>query len=110
MAISNYLSAKSRIEYIKRERKREKWEIENLAEQEIGKIRDIYTNKGVKDELLKEVVNVFISKRKVWLDTIMREKLGLIEDKNENPLSKAITTFVAFNIAGLIPLTPFIFV
>jgi VIT1/CCC1 family predicted Fe2+/Mn2+ transporter len=108
MAVSNYLSAKSRIEYIERERKRENLEIENLAEQEVGKIRGIYLNKGFRDELLEEVVNVIISKRKVWLDTIMREKLGLIEDKNENPLSKAITTFVAFNIAGIIPLTPFI--
>ena len=40
----------------------------------------------------------------------MREKLGLMEDKNENPISKAITTFAAFNISGMIPLTPFIFV
>jgi vacuolar iron transporter family protein len=109
MAISNYLSAKSRIEYIEREREREKLQIENLAEHEIEKIRDIYSNKGFKNELLEEVVNVIISKRKVWLDTIMKEKLGLIDDKNENPISKAITTFVAFNIAGLIPLTPFIF-
>ena len=33
-----------------------------------------------------------------------------MEDKKENPLYKAITTFIAFNIVGLIPLTPFIFV
>ena len=110
MAISNYLSVKSRIEYIEREREREKLDIENLSEQETEKIRDIYSNKGFKNELLEEVVKIIISKRKVWLDTIMKEKLGLVEDKNENPLYKAITTFIAFNIVGLIPLTPFIFV
>jgi len=104
MAISNYLSAKSRIEHSERERKKGIGEIENLAEQVIWKIREIPTNKGFKDELLEEVVNVIISKRKVWPDTIMIEKLGTTEDKNENPISKAITTFVAFNIAGMIPL------
>ena len=42
----------------------------------------------------------------------MKEKLGLIEDKSESekPLKKAITTFVAFNVIGLIPLIPFVFV
>jgi len=110
MAISDYLSVISRLEHMEREREREKWDIENLSEQETEKIRGIYSNKGFKNELLEEVVNIIISKRKVWLDTIMKEKLGLVEDKNENPLYKAITTFVAFNVVGLIPLTPFIFV
>jgi vacuolar iron transporter family protein len=33
----------------------------------------------------------------------------LIHNKSENPRNKAITTFVAFNLIGLIPLIPFIF-
>jgi VIT1/CCC1 family predicted Fe2+/Mn2+ transporter len=60
--------------------------------------------------LLEDVVNVIVSKRKVWLDTIKKEKLGLIEDKNENTLSKAITTFGALNLVGFVLLTPFVFV
>ena len=39
---------------------------------------------------------------------MMREELGLIEDKQ--PLDAAITTFTAFNLVELIPLIPFIFV
>jgi VIT1/CCC1 family predicted Fe2+/Mn2+ transporter len=72
----------------------------------------IYQSKGFRNELLDEVVKVIISKKKIWLDTIMKEKLGLIEDKSESekPLKKAITTFVAFNVIGLISLIPFVFV
>lgn len=40
---------------------------------------------------------------------MMREELGLISNQNENPKNKAITTFVAFNLIGLIPLIPFVF-
>jgi vacuolar iron transporter family protein len=109
MAIGNYLSSKSRIEYIERERKREEWEIDNLAEQEIDEIRKIYSEKGFRDALLEEVTKVITSKRKVWVDTMMKEELGLIHNKSENPRNKAITTFVAFNLIGLIPLIPFIF-
>jgi vacuolar iron transporter family protein len=112
MAVGNYLSSRSRIEYIQRERKREERSIENIGQHEIQKIREIYQSKGFYNELLEEVVNVIISKKKIWLDTIMKEKLGLIEDKSESekPLKKAITTFVAFNVIGLIPLIPFVFI
>ena len=39
---------------------------------------------------------------------MMREELGLIEDKKQ-PLDAAITTFAAFNLVGLVPLIPFVF-
>jgi hypothetical protein len=39
---------------------------------------------------------------------MMREELGLIEGKN-NPLDNAVNTFLGFNIIGIIPLIPFLF-
>src|SRR5574341_612537 len=88
MAIGNYLAAKTRMEYIEKEKRREEWEIDNLAEQERQEIRDIYANKGFKDELLEELV--------------------LIEGKRR-PMDTAISTFTGFNIIGIIPLVPFVF-
>jgi vacuolar iron transporter family protein len=108
MAIGNYLGSKSQKEYIEKERRREEWEIDNLVEQEKQEIKDIYIEKGFKAELLDEIVSVITSRRKVWIDTMMKEELGLIEDKKQ-PLDAAITTFTAFNLVGLIPLIPFIF-
>lgn len=108
MAIGNYLATKMRKEYIEKERRREEWEIDNLAEQEKQEIRDIYANKGFKDELLEQIVRIITSRRKVWLDTMMKEELGLIEGKRQ-PVDTAISTFAGFNIIGLIPLIPFVF-
>jgi VIT1/CCC1 family predicted Fe2+/Mn2+ transporter len=107
MAVGNYLAAKAQREYIEKARKREEWEIDNLVEQERQEIRDIYTKKGFKDELLDEIVRVITSRRKVWVDTMMREELGLIEE-SRLPRDTAITTFAAFNAVGLIPLLPFV--
>jgi VIT1/CCC1 family predicted Fe2+/Mn2+ transporter len=107
MAIGNYLAAKSRREYIETARKREEWEIDNLVEQEKQEVRDIYAQKGFKDELLEEIVRIITSRRKVWVDTMMKEELGLIEDMRR-PLDTAATTFAAFNLVGLIPLLPFV--
>jgi VIT family len=45
----------------------------------------------------------------VWVDTMMREDLGFIESKI-NPLDNAVNTFVGFNVIGIIPLAPFLFI
>lgn len=107
MAVGNYLATKTQREYIEKARKREEWEIDNMIEQEKQEIREIYTKKGFKDELLDEIVRVITSRRKVWVDTMMREELGLIED-SKRPCDTAVTTFTAFNAIGLIPLIPFV--
>ncbi len=107
MAIGNYQATKTQIEYIKKERKREEWEIENTAEDERKEIRDIYAQKGFKDQLLEDIVNVITSRKKIWIDTMMKEELGLIEGKRK-PLDTAISTFVGFNVIGIIPLIPFL--
>lgn len=106
MAMGNYLATKSQREYIERARQREEWEIDNLADQERQEIRDIYAGKGFKAEILEEIVRIITSRRKVWVDTMMKEELGLIEDK-KTPRETALTTFVAFNLIGVIPLVPF---
>jgi VIT1/CCC1 family predicted Fe2+/Mn2+ transporter len=107
MAVANYQSSNAQKEYVEMKRKREEWEIDNLQEQEKQEIRDIYAQKGFKDEFLEEIVRMITSRRKVWVDTMMKEELGLIEDK-KRPVDSALSTFVGFNIVGLIPLIPFL--
>jgi hypothetical protein len=48
------------------------------------------------------------AREKVWVDTMMREELRLIEDRKQ-PLDAAITTFAAFDLSDLILLLPFVF-
>lgn len=106
MAAANYQASKARNEFIEMKRKQEEWEIENLEEQEKDEIRDIYKEKGFKDKLLEDVVRIITSRRKVWIDTMMKEELGLMED-GKNPMQSSVSTFVGFNVVGLIPLIPF---
>jgi len=106
MAAANYQASKARNEFVAMKRKQEEWEIDNLEEQERDEIRDIYREKGFKDELLEDVVRIITSRRKVWIDTMMKEELGLIEDE-KNPMDSSVSTFVGFNLIGLIPLIPF---
>lgn len=74
MAVGNYQASKARAEYIQKERAREEWEIENMGESERQEIRDIYAKKGFTAELLEEIVKVITARKKVWVDTMMKEK------------------------------------
>jgi VIT1/CCC1 family predicted Fe2+/Mn2+ transporter len=109
MAVGNYQASKARIEYIQKERAREEWEIDNMEESERQEIRDIYAKKGFTAELLEEIVKVITARRKVWVDTMMKEELGLIED-GRRPLDTAASTMLGFVIIGIIPLIPFLFI
>lgn len=106
MAVSNYQASKARNEFVAMKKHQEEWEIENLEDDEREEIREIYRKKGFKDELLEDVVRIITSRKKVWIDTMMKEELGLIED-SKNPIHSSISTFVGFNLIGIIPLIPF---
>ncbi len=107
MAAANFQASKARNEFIQMKRKQEEWEIDNLEDEEKEEIRDIYRKKGFKDELLEEIVRTITSRRKVWVDTMMKEELGLIEDEKK-PIDSSVSTFLGFNVIGIIPLIPFI--
>ncbi len=107
MAMGNYLSTKSEKEYIQREREREEWEVENVPAGEIEEIRQIYRKKGFKGKDLETAVKVITSDKKVWVDTMMHDELGLNEE-NINPKMSALATFSSFILAGLIPILSFI--
>lgn len=107
MAAANYQATKARNEYITMKRRQEEWEIDNLAEQEKEEIREIYRKKGFRKELLEEIVRIITSRRKIWVDTMMKEELGLIEDGKKS-FDSSVSTFVGFNTVGLIPLIPFL--
>ncbi|WP_420545625.1 VIT1/CCC1 transporter family protein [Nitrosopumilus sp.] len=107
MAAANYQATKTKREFIEMRQKQEEWEIDHLREQEKDEIRSIYRKKGFGGELLEDIVRVITSRRKVWVDTMMREELGLIKD-DKNPIDSSVSTFVGFNVIGLIPLFPFV--
>src|SRR5574338_332947 len=109
MAVGNYQAAKARSEYIQKERKREEWEIDNMEESDRQEIRDIYEKKGFTSDLLDEIVRVITARKKVWVDTMMKEELGLIED-GRRPLDTAASTMFGFVVIGIIPLIPFVII
>ncbi len=107
MAVGNYLSTKSRNEFIENERRRERWEVEHYPEGEVEEVRQIFRKKGFRGRALEGVVKTITSDRKVWVETMMTEELGIIEERN-SPVRKGVVTFVSFASVGFIPLLPYV--
>ncbi|MBT4942995.1 MAG: hypothetical protein HN667_03130 [Chloroflexi bacterium] len=107
MAVSNFLGTKAEQQFLHMIRKEEENEIDLIPEGEREEIRQIYAAKGFEGELLEQVVDVITSNEQVWVDTMLLEEHGLLLDGPE-PKKAAWWTFVAFIVAGIIPVAPFI--
>lgn len=108
MGASNYLGGRSEQDYAKAQRAKEEWEIEHLPELEIEEIKEIFEKKGFKGKELDRTVKTITSNRQVWLETMMRDELGIIEDEADDPKKHGFVTFGAFVAAGIIPLLPYL--
>lgn len=108
MSIGSFLSKKSEIDNYNKHVKIEEWEMEHLPEKERQEVEDIYKEKGFSGEELQMVVNRITSDRAVWLDTMMKDELGMMKEI-KSPFKCGASTFGAFVVAGAIPLIAYIF-
>ncbi|HOM72252.1 MAG TPA: VIT1/CCC1 transporter family protein [Armatimonadota bacterium] len=108
MGTSNYLGKRSRRDYVEAQREMEEWEVHHTPEDEKQEIRDIFQKKGLENGELDTVVDAITQNRSAWVDVMMSMELGLAESPS-SPWKHGMTTAVAFIIAGLVPLIPYLF-
>ncbi len=107
MGLGDYISSKSEIEFRRKERQREEWEIENNPEGEKLEMVEIYKMRGFCEEDATILSETISKSKKAWVEIMMVEELGLVET-DDSPFKNGIVTFVAFVLFGIIPLLPFI--
>jgi vacuolar iron transporter family protein len=107
MAVSNYQGTKSQLERVEEARLSEERQIEQIPAGEREEVRQIFAAKGFQGETLERIVEVITNNRRLWVDTMLAEELGL-EVEGPNPLRAAVATFAAFLAVGIIPLVPFV--
>ena len=107
MAVSNYLGTKSDRERVDQARRDEERHITQVPEGEREEIRQIFAGKGFGGETLENIVEVITSNRKLWVDTMVSEELGL-HLTGRSPVCAGFATFAAFLVAGFVPLLSFL--
>lgn len=105
MAAGNFLRARADQLLLERFRRLEESHIERIPEGEREEIRQIFRGKGFDGEELERIVAVITQDRQQWVNTMLTEEWGL---QLQPPLAwrAGLATFLAFLLAGLIPLVP----
>jgi VIT1/CCC1 family predicted Fe2+/Mn2+ transporter len=107
MAIGDYLSTKAEQEYSRAERERELWEVRHYPEGEKQEMVELYVDKGIPQKDAETVVDILSKNDKAWVDIMMVEELGIVED-DESPVKNALVTFFSFLVFGFIPVVAYV--
>jgi vacuolar iron transporter family protein len=107
MAVSNYQSVKAQDEFVKQARATEEMHIREIPEGEREEVRQIFEKKGFSDDVLEKIVETITQDKKLWVETMLSEELGL-QKAGRQPWRAALVTFFAFVLVGAVPLAPFL--
>ena len=107
MAAANYSGTKAELENISRIRSIEERHIQNHPEGEKLEVREILALKGLSDPVLEQATEAITQDKENWIALMMEGEYGL-GGVDPHPLKSALTTFLAFLIAGIVPLFPFL--
>lgn len=108
MGLGNYLGQKSERDYQRRQRQREEAEVIQFPDIERREVAEVFAAWGFDGPLLEQATDTIAAVPKRWVDFMMREELNIIENQPASPARRGLATFVAFIIAGIIPLIPYL--
>jgi VIT1/CCC1 family predicted Fe2+/Mn2+ transporter len=109
MALGNFLSIRSEQDVYKTEKAKESYEIVHSTEMERAESIEILVNKGFTRKQAEDLIAIYMTNGKYWVDFMMNQELELPNPEGDNPALMAIATFFSFITFGFIPLIPYVF-
>lgn len=108
MAAGEYVSVKAQSELIERELDRERISIAEKPHAETNELAVIYTQRGIERSQAQQMAEAVMADPEIALEVHAREELGIDPSSTGQPVSAALSSFVAFAIGAFIPLLPWL--
>lgn len=102
MAAVEYVSVSSQVDIETADLAREQQELDNMPEEELQELADIYVSRGLDKKLVHEVAVQLTAHNA--LEAHARDELGINEITQANPLQAALASGAAFLVGGVLPL------
>ena len=107
MAAGNYSGTKAELDNIRRIRAIEERHIRLYPDGERDEVREILLQKGLAGQVLEDATDAITANRENWINLMIEGEYGL-GSVDPHPVKAAMATFLAFLVAGMIPLLPFL--
>jgi vacuolar iron transporter family protein len=107
MAVSNYLGTRSEEQRRDRVRREEERHIAEVPEGEREEVRQLLAGWDLDEVLREQVVERITADRDRWVEVMLHLEHGFPTEP-ARPVRAGVATFVAFVVAGSVPLLPFI--
>lgn len=107
MAAGNYSATKAETDNIRRIRAIEERHIRLYPDGERNEVREILLQKGLSGQVLEDATAAITASHDNWVDLMIEGEYGL-GSVDPHPIKAAMATFLAFLVAGMIPLLPFL--
>jgi VIT1/CCC1 family predicted Fe2+/Mn2+ transporter len=107
MGFGEYISSSAEADHIRSERMREEWEVDSYIEGEKREMVELYMSKGLCQEDSQTIVDIISKDKKVFVDIMMVEELGLLAEDTSDPWGphkQGLVIYLSFLLFGSIPL------
>lgn len=108
MAAGEYVSVSSQTDTEMADIEREKKELEEMPQEELNILAQIYEKRGLKKETAMQVA-IELTENDA-LGAHIRDELGINEMSQANPIQAALASGAAFSVGGVLPLLVILFV
>ncbi|MGL2962207.1 VIT1/CCC1 transporter family protein [Flavobacterium sp. RSB2_4_14] len=107
MAAGEYVSVSSQTDTEKADIQREIQELEDMPDEELQILAQIYEKRGLKKETALQVATELTANDA--LGAHIRDELGINEISQANPIQAAVASGAAFSVGGVLPLLVILF-
>jgi VIT1/CCC1 family predicted Fe2+/Mn2+ transporter len=108
MAAGEFVSVKSQRDMFEYQIALEREELLEYPEEEAEELALIYNARGIELQQARAMATALFTDHERALDTLAREELGLNPNDLGSPWGAAISSFLAFSLGAILPLTPFV--
>jgi VIT1/CCC1 family predicted Fe2+/Mn2+ transporter len=108
MAAGEYLATKSQDEVLDAEIKLEREHIAEFREMELGQLRGFFTDMGVTEDRLEDVMSGFTDNDEALLGAMKSLEFGLVDSERRSPFRAMIASGVLFLAGSLPSVIPFV--
>ena len=110
MAAGEYLATKSQDEVLESELSLERQHIEHFKDRELDQLRGFFTDMGVRDEHLEQVMAGFVDNDEALLSAMASLEFGLVESERRSPFKAMAMSGLLFLAGSLPSVLPFVFI